>query len=286
MHFRNTFLLTALLCLSYQVHGLEVKIGVFSDQLPLIQKLTGETRCPPITPSQFGENQMIAEYLLVCNILNKAHPSLSIELVPYPVAKRIVDAVARSEVDLSGFGVWKNEASQPGVLISSPLLNKGEFSKGLYALPQRAKQIDWFNSTARHSKLIVVANMNWTNDWKALGCTKLNRVHVGQYEQMFKMLALGRTDILTMAFGSDPQLIREEFGIELHPIIGIKLEIDQSSHILVSSNSKNALALLNDINSGLTQLREQGVITQMYRDVGVTNPIVSDWVSLCNSPQH
>lgn len=280
----KALILTLLLILSAPVRSLEIKIGVFSDQLSFISELFDDNQCPAIAPNLFGENQMIAEYLLICNILKAQHNSLSVELVPYPVSKRIVDAISRSEIDISGFGIWKNEANQSGVLLSAPLLRTGEFSKGLYTLPARAQQIDWFDSRL-HPELTVVANMNWTNDWQALACTGMSRVHVGRYGQMFEMLARGRTDILPMAFGSDPQLIRKEFGIELHPIQGVKLIIDQSSHILVAKNTDNAESLLSDINQGLQRLRQKGAIAQTYVDVGVTNPIVSNWASLCDAPK-
>ncbi len=267
--------------LSTQAQALNIRMAVFTDQLPMIEKMTAEQTCPYIDPSLFGENQMLAEYLLVCNALKFRHNTLNIELVPYPVTKRIAAAVARHEVDISGLGIWKNEGEIANVLLSDPLLEEGQFTKGLYVLPENAEKIDWFDKQAR-SKLLVVSNMNWTNDWKALECTGLRRVHVDQYEQMFKMLALGRTDVLTMAFGSDPLLNREEFGIELLPIQGVKLVVRQSSHILVSSDVTRYINLLDDINAGLAHLRSQGLINKTYLDVGVTNPLVESWPSICD----
>lgn len=269
-----------LLSISFSPTAEALKVGVFQDQLALIQQMIQQDSCPALSPQRYADNQMLAEYLIFCHALAESGLDHSIELVPFPVVSRMVDALDAGGIDLSGFGVWFKESQKPNILQSSALLNVGEFSKGLYALKSTRDKINW-PEDSDFIGLIAVANSNWTYDWQELSCSKMRLLHVGKYEQMFSMLALKRADILPLAFGSGENLKRQEFGVELYPVTGVKIPMKDSAHILVSKHNSNAAELLKAINQGLDALRKKQLIQNTYHSAGVVNPQVKDWAAIC-----
>ena len=257
-----------------------VNVGVFEDQLVFFEQLLSESDCPAYQQSAVGENQMLMEYLAICHQIQRSLPDTRFKLVGYPVVPRLLDGLVKNEVDVSGFGVWSGESEHPSVIRSVPLMPIGMFSKGLYVNDstfQRLNSADDFH----FNQLIAVSNENWTFDWQALECAGLKLVHVDRYEQMFQLLALGRADVLPMAFGAGTDLTRTEFGIQLYPIDGLKLVIPDSSHVLISTNSKLSKQLVDVINTGLTGVHQSGELMQWYAQTGVINPLTSNWTSIC-----
>lgn len=258
-----------------------IKIGVFADQLPFLGQITQQQTCPEATNNRFGENQMLLEYLIICNLLTAHTQDLLIEFVGYPVVPRIVAALAAGEIDISGFGVWKKESgSHPEVELSPPLLASGQFNKGLYVTSKPKEPIK--NTPARiPGQLVAVSNRNWTYDWQMLNCEFEQVLHVDKYEQMFQILAAGRADVLPLAFGKNKDMVRNEFGVTVYPLPGIKLSFSDSTHVLVSAKSKAVKLLKAAVEEGLTRLRQSGQLESLYVEVGVINPQTENWRALC-----
>lgn len=272
-----------LLLISLHCHGkeLSIKVGVFTDQLSQLTTLTRHEDCPAVTLDNTGENQMLLEYLIICNLLQDDTTQINVELVGYPVVPRLVSGIATGEVDISGFGIWKKESQVAGILLSQPLLEPGEFSKGLYMTQASLEALETI-LPGNLATMIAVSNRNWTYDWQLLNCEFKQVLHIDRYEQMFQMLALKRADILPLAFGKNKAMTREEFGTTLYPVQGIKLAFPDSTHVLLAKDSPFANIWQDKINSRLTTLKQQRTLHGWYVDAGVIKPETQNWRGLCS----
>ena len=272
---------------SAQVQSL--RVAVFTDQLQNIKQHLNDNNCAPLEAHRYRENQMVMEYLLVCNTLLDLLPNLTLELIDYPVALRAVNAVANGEADITGFGVWAGESQQVGIIRSIALLQAGEFHKGLFVTGQTLETLNGNLSNGMGidlKSLVGVSNKNWTYDWALLKCGLADVVHVDRYEQMFQLLERERADVLPLAFGKTSVESRKEFGISLYPIPGYKMAIPDSSHYLVSSNLSYGFSLIKAINKRLIHMRESGSLMEHYFAVGAVNPAVRAWQSICEFDQY
>lgn len=255
-----------------------IKVAVFSDHYKVIQSTLNRKGCVAPDSYTIGENQMLAEFLLFCSAL-KTSKITEFELIPYPIIGRAFGALAEDEVDALGFGVWWDEAITHRAITSVPVLNRGSFTKGLYGTKQ---VIDTYAGTdfLHFSDLIVVANKNWTQDWKALSCTGLNLLHVDRYQQMFNLVDKSRAEFLPLTFSAQSDLKRQEFGVTLYPLPNMKIVINQSLHFAVGSSENSGLRLLQKLNKGLAQLKQAGKIDETYKKLGLINANVNNWKTI------
>lgn len=277
---QRAFIAIFLCLLTFSGWAKSFRVAVFADQIRYLEPMLDGDRCLGLDEAEFGENQMLLEYLFVCHLLTNAFEEAEIELVGFPVVRRVVDELAAGNVDISGFGVWSQEGENPQVYQSAALLQKGEFTKGLFV---KASTQARFTSELKGdlSALVAVSNENWTYDWAALECAGMRVLHVNHYEQMFNVVGAERADLLALAFGSDSSLEREVFGISLSPLENYRMVIPDSNHILVSKKFPDAERLMKVLNMGIDSMRMSNTLRDRYREVGVLNPHVSEWQSIC-----
>lgn len=271
--------LFCILCFSTNSIGDEINVAVFGDHHVIIDEFNKQGQCPKIESFDFGDNQMLAEFLILCNALQLANLKSEIKLVPYPVATRVLAAIAKGDVHMSGFGVWQEEATEQKLATSKQLLGKNEFTKGLYTrreLSIKYRDFDKVNT----SDLIAVANQNWKKDWQALKCTGLNLLHVNQYHQMFNLVNIGRAEMLPLTFGVHEDLERNVFNIALYPINGVKIVFEDSLHFAINTQTEKGKRLLTALNIGLSKLAKSGVINDVYQRLGITNLKTKSWRKL------
>lgn len=285
MTFWKPLLFLIVLCLGMTANAQPnvIRVAVFEDQVTLIQALAGPTMCRELEQIDVGENQMVFEYFLLCNLIKMSVPDAQFKLIGFPVVQRVVKALVDGYVDVSGFGVWFHESSSEFLLHSKPLLKKGEFSKGLYTTSEILTRYRQAGAPLLKS-LIAVSNKNWTYDWQLLECSDLNVIHVDKYSQMFNVVKLGRADVLPLAFGGGNDLTRTEFGIKLYPLPGVKLVIPDASHYVFSKRSEYSLVVSTSLDASLDKMRENETLQGWYLKIGVVNPAVNKWATICPDP--
>ncbi|MEW9796521.1 hypothetical protein [Alteromonas sp. CYL-A6] len=256
--------------------------GTYQDHIPEIAGFVERYGCQHPDVANFGENQILAEYLIFCTALSLSERQYTIRLLGFPINTRLVDGINDNLADISAVGIWKDEAERQGTETSAPLFRSGEFIKGLYTTKAN---LDRFSNTESLDNAVVLANQNWTFDWEMLNCTSLRAIHVDQYENMFRMLLAGRGDVIPLTFSNRIDLKRDQFGIALYPVAGVKLVFPGTTHFVVSNRTPRSKMLLEDVNTGLRQLRENGVIERVYARLGITTSRVSDWqhIGQCSS---
>ena len=258
-----------------------IHVGTYQDHVPGIRAFVAENGCQPLTEAKVGQNQILSEYLIFCNALKLSGTDYRIKLYSYPLNARVLDDITRGFLDASAIGIWRNELKNDGYLASVALLKPDQFVKGFYTTKEKLATL------SRQPTLkgnIVLANSNWSHDWAKLNCSGLKTVHVDQYQHMFRMLSAGRGDMIPLTFSNNAEMERLHFNVPLYPVPGFKMSFDDSTHFAVRATGEKPNLLLNDLNSGLRQLREQGLIELVYRRLGIINHVVDDWkeIGQCN----
>lgn len=253
-----------------------IKVAVFKDHYSLLNDSVFNEQCPDLKSTDLKQNQMLAELLILCNALKAVEYKVNIELVPYPVSTRALQAIEKEDILISGYGVWHQELSAHNLTATQALLNKSEFTKGLYATKELSDKLS-IAEQFTPADLIVVANQNWQLDWKELNCAGFNLWHVDQYEQMVKMVELNRVDLVPLFFSPRQDLQQTLFDIPLFPVKGVKIAIKDSLHFAIDTKSEEGKKLYKALESGLSLLREKGLIKDAYQRLGITNPLIQSW---------
>lgn len=270
-----TVTLLFLSSMSSNVWAQSLKVAVFADHFKVISTTFNNKGCVDTDQYVISDNQMLAEFMILCGALQQLEYD-ALELIPYPIVDRALEGLVKGEIDLIGFGVWQHDAIKYRLLLSEAILDRGEFTKGLYSTEDVIEKYSK-SGTQYFEELIVVANKNWVHDWAALSCTGLNLLHVDRYQQMFSLVEKSRAEFVPLTFGSKPRLMRKEFGISLYPMPNMKIAFDQSLHFVVSPVSKEKEALLEVVNKGLSLFSESGKITRVYTRLGLINEKTKNW---------
>lgn len=259
-----------------------IRIGVYEDHLDDIRRIETDTPmgCPLYEDAAATFDQVVMEYTFLCHIIAESGVDMHVKLIPFPIQDRVLQSLANGKLEMSGFGIWEKDASGSEFLLSDPLLEKGEFSKGLYTSKARQAELA-YPSRETLGTLVGVINRNWDIDWDALKCGNIRRLHVDSYEHMFKLVALQRADVVPVTFSSEPDMAKHEFGVSLYPVQGIKILFPESTHFVLSSHWKHAVEMQTILKTGIDKLRSSGVLKRQYQDVGLLNPQTESWQPLC-----
>ncbi|GLX83370.1 hypothetical protein theurythT_28230 [Thalassotalea eurytherma] len=257
-------------------HATTIQVAVFQDHFDAINSFAKDQACPSQIPIQYEDNQMVAEYLILCNALAASGQNFRMSLVSVPVAERALQAIEQRKAHVTGFGLWQQQISKFDAKASLRLLDNNEFTKGLFTSQEKSKTLDFFKLKNRHD-YIVALNKNWQHDWSELNCSGLTLKHIDQYEQMFKLVELGRVDLVPLTFNSKHDMQRTAFGIPLYPIKGIKFTINDSLHFAVNDKTPAGKALSKALDIGLQKLNQQTFISSVYNQLGVTNLEIQHW---------
>ncbi|MDF2179445.1 hypothetical protein P2G88_14415 [Aliiglaciecola sp. CAU 1673] len=255
----------------------ELRLGIFQDHYAEVRTYFDTHGCKPLGPEDNQTNQILTEFLLLCKALSDADSPYQITLVPYPINARLLKDISLGTLDASAYAIWSKEpALYPNTALSPALLEKGEFSKGLYTRPALASKFE-YQSKASFRGLTGVANQNWHYDWRHMHCAGIYTTHINQYQQMFALIEQGKVDLVPLTFGQETDLQRRVFGISLYPLPGIKLAFDDSLHFVFSSQTISGKAAHRLVENELVRMKRNGEIDAAYTQLGILNPSTTHW---------
>lgn len=257
----------------------KIKVAVFEEHFLLIIKIHREFGCTNKAIDYDPTNQMVTEFIILCQALQAAGNKYSLIPVPFPLHKRVFQQLYNGSIAVSGMGMWLNDADVTKVHLSIPLIRPKEFTKGLYYNPKNQKVINNIHNFP-FSNLDAVINTNWQIDYRSLTCAGFTVAHADRYKAMFRMIEKGRVDIVPHAFTHLPEMQLEKGKQTLVPIPGYKIEFDNSLHFFISKKHKLANTLNQDINIGLNILRKQGKISKIYQKLGIIRPETASWKTI------
>lgn len=173
----------------------------------------------------------------------------------------------------------KDIQTHKAVLSSEPLLRDGEYVVGLYTSPENHFALD--SKAAQINRLSAVSSRLWSADWQALDELGLKRLeHARHWRVMAAMVQNRDVDFMLVPFQGTDDHSMGRGKLRLIPIPNVKVTLHDSRHIAVSEKHTASKAFLIALNSGLTQLRASGTLARAYREAGVIDARVDDWLLL------
>jgi hypothetical protein len=262
---------------SYPKQPLKISIpkDVYIDYNKFLQ-----TRKPLQIKSYKGEHSRrdVVEVILLQKALAHGGNKRKVAITtPSSSYQRILKELTQGSADVSGTSIWIDSLSKKDdVLLSSPIIQKGEFEAGIYISKNHKKiKID------KISTLSFVSNEQWIVDWKTLKNLKLKVFNTTKWINMVQQVYSQRIDATLAPFSSKKDLsltiTNNKNKYTLVPIKGVKIQLQSSRHFAISKKSKQ---LLSQINKGIKILRKQKEISRAYQESGFFNPIVKNWKTL------
>jgi len=210
------------------------------------------------------------------------------ELFVQPNHGRALIELMQGYSDLTAETVWEAEiaSSTDALLASTPVIQDGEFEKGLYILPAN-RQLLAARLPEQFSALVGATVFNWSVDLRLLENLGVKRIEkASKIENVFQLVSQGRADFTLLEFAGTPDMEIENNGVKLIPLPQCKISLPGSRSWVVSRQSPHATALVQALDRGIAAMRQEGRIERAFRESGFFNSRVSHWKNFSNSPVH
>ena len=279
-----TLLLLIILSIATSSAGaksIPLKVLVYSEHKLAIHQLLNEGK--PCEQKSLYNQPHIAhmEALLLCRALHLGGTKVNYEVISVPNQPRAVSLLEEGASAIFVGSVWSYLASTK-VFLSAPLIEYGEYEKGLYTSKKNRRALS-FEDGKDITELTAVVGSTWKLDRKILDCLGLEQTYVTHYPQMLRMVYSQRIDVFLQNFTRRDDLELHDFDTVLKPIPGVKVSLPDSLHFFVSKQYPESRHIYESLNKGLMQLKENGELRSVYEDVGFYNPTVKNWKTLsCN----
>ncbi len=223
----------------------------------------------------------VVEVALFHQALNLGGWRAPLRFQDMPSVERLMRELGSGHVISSSTSYWSEDISgaETQVQLSQAVIGNGEFEAGLYAVESNTRAMS-AKSLKDLQSLSALSNQTWLVDWRNLKRLGIQAQHVTNWELMPKMVAAGRADFLLAPFQATPDLSLQVGTVRLLPIPGLKIGMQGTRHYLISKMHPDGRRLESALNTGLQQLRQQGVIRKAYMQSGFLNAKVSDWLRL------
>lgn len=267
-----------------------VRVGIEGDSTVQARRQAnfGGDACPAIDTFQFARPSRIdAELLILCNALREGGPPVRLQLVSQPNYTRGLAEAIAGRLDLPSQTIWSSELDEHAdtLLRSSPVIQAGEWEVGLYTTANRSDVLA-VSSIEQLRGLTGVAPRSWVEDWRALSAIGLKElIDVQNNDGIFPMIQAGRADFTLYTFSTEADLgSRPAFSpSRILPIKGFKVALPVTRHFAVARAAPDAPALIRQLDTGLSRLRDSGAIKRAFERSGVFEPRVADWQLIGNN---
>jgi len=237
-------------------------------------------------------NRMLAEALVMQIAPVLGGCECRIEYSPYEVdtvhARSIEQVKGGQQLThgVAGFQ-YDSRMNDPDIMLSDPILSADEFYVGLYTYEGRDEILS-LDDPDSIAKLRFGVGRNWEIDRKILSQKGLTEVPADTWNNLIRMISIGRADVILQPFTSEPDFafVDTVSGYRFVPIPGYKLLFGDGRYYMVSRRHPDGEAFLQSLNRGLAMLRDQGVLKQVMISAGVVNPRVDDFEELLFEEKH
>lgn len=246
--------------------------------------LPGESPATFDDYSRKGNYRDLTDYLLLRRALALGGNTLPVVTEPWLDVSydRVLLRLRAGHAAVFSNGIWREDIPMGDLELkaSSPLFEYGEMEVGIYMSPHNPK-LHTTKTREDVRKLSAVSSKQWRPDWIALQQLGLERLYDNVYwESMLKMVRSQRVDFMLIGFSNSNDLSYNALGITLTPVPNMKVKLAGSRGWVVSQTNPQGPSAYKAIEKGMEILRSSGVIKRAYRDAGVVNSAVENWVVL------
>lgn len=191
----------------------------------------------------------------------------------YQVGKvnfRNTKLLEQGELLISFDSYWYQDAKllAEKVLISDPVIRKGEYYAGIYTAPDN-KAVFKIKHLSDFNQLTSVSTVRWRTDWRTLAQLPLkNLIREDEWLSQVRMVSMQWVDFMLMPLMPAINNQYELENITLKAVPNILMLLDDSRHFVVSKLHPDGIRAFNALQKGLKILREQGAIERAYRQAG------------------
>lgn len=231
-----------------------------------------------------GNYRDLTDYLLLRRALTLGGNHLPIVTEPWLDVSydRVLLRLRAGHAAIFSNGIWREDipVGDPQLSVSSPLFEYGEMEVGIYMSPNNPN-LHTTKSLNDVKKLSAVSSKQWRPDWIALQQLGLDRLYDNVYwESMLKMVRSQRVDFMLIGFSNREDLSYKAVGITLKPVPGLKVKLAGSRGWVISKTNQCGVDVYQALEKGLEILRKSGEIKRAYREAGVINEAVENWLVL------
>lgn len=221
-------------------------------------------------------NRVVAELVILQQALHAGGIPNELEFIETPNASRARMMVREGQAMISGHTFF-SDAITADVYMSSAIIPKGTFAKGVYGLKRNAALMQ-VTTLEQLRHFTGISSKGWRVDWKTLEGLDLRELrNVPRFHMMFELVADRKADFALLEFPQRDDLVLHHEGIALHPVPGVLVALADSRHFTISQRHSMGPVLLEALEKGLAILRQQGLIKRYYQEVGFYNHRVADW---------
>lgn len=258
---------------------LVLSVGVYDEHLQSFKRAFVDGRCPDVLEYPLEDSQPLTEILILCEALELGGIEPQFEFKNAPEYKRLLNSSGASFIVMPGFSIWGKDINKDLFYVSSPLLNVGEFNKGIYTVAAN-KNVLQAKNLAELRRYVVVSNSNWVHDKNEIDCMELKFINAQTPINMAHMIMARRADFTLFPFFRSEDLSGYVADIKLVPVPGMKVAINDSLHFVVSKHHPQGQKVYLALQKGLSILTANGTIHQAYLRLGFFNPDIQNWTTL------
>ncbi len=225
-------------------------------------------------------NRGTVEVILICQALEAGGYKTTIKLAELPNYTRSIVEVKKGKFPIAAESVWDTDSYRGGYFITDPVIQDGEFQKGIYALPESA--VLKVKNIQELRPFVAVTPRNWVVDWKTVEDFKLSTQarDVQTKENIFRLLGSKRVDFTLLEFSNSADLMHEFTGVRLMPAQGIKVTLKGARRFVVSQAYPGAPEIFAALQRGIKILRANGTISRAFKESGFFNQQTQNWHSI------
>ncbi|MCQ8878137.1 hypothetical protein NQT69_09025 [Pseudoalteromonas shioyasakiensis] len=191
----------------------------------------------------------------------------------YQVGKvnfRNTKLLEQGELLISFDTYWYQDAKllSEEVLISDPVIRKGEYFAGIYAAEEN-HAVFKLQHLSDFNELTSVSTPRWRTDWRTLAQLPLKKlIREDEWLSQVRMVSMQWVDFMLMPLMPAINNHYELENITLKAIPKVLMLLDDSRHFVVSKLHPEGYRAFAALQKGLKIMREQGAIERAYRQAG------------------
>ncbi|NDV27282.1 hypothetical protein [Desulfovibrio sp. JC010] len=247
--------------------------------------LPESARTVPLSDKQLPpeiRTRCIASLMILKNALILGGIDPQLNFLETPNVRREEDELIKGYAVVSSHLFNKSAIDHPKykdkIYISDPVLEDGQFEKGIFCLPGNHKVLNSrsLDDLKKAGKPLV--GIHWSNESDTLAGLGIKEMEKGPtMDCIFRMINAGRADWVPLGFHNSKDLSVQRDGITLVPVKGIKIALTESRHFIVSKGHPDGKRIFEALQKGIKIMRENGLITQLLTQGGFHCRATKDW---------
>lgn len=190
--------------------------------------------------------------------------------LPGKVNFRNTKMLETGELLLSFDTYWLSDAKalKDKVLISSAVIQKGQYLAGIYTSPNNHKVLR-LKTLADFQELTAVSTPKWRTDWQTMSDLPLKQlVREDEWLSQARMVHMQWVDFMLMPFVNSKDGVYKLEQIQLKLVPGVAVLLNDSRHFVISKSHPAGAEAYAALQRGLAALEKNGRMQQLYRQAG------------------